>query len=418
MEKKKQAVSVLFWLRKGRTNESMAPLFCRVTIAGQRYEIPTNVTVRPAEWLAKAQRVISRNDNAKEANRIIECLAQDIENTLTKLKQKNYTVNIENFKLVYQAQENEYSTLTTLFRYHQITEAKNLSHSTNVQYAITLKHLLNFVRIRYHVTDYDINTIDKAFVSEFFAYLQGFKRQDKKKLCTINGALKHIQRFKRAMNIALQNEWISRNPVALLKAKKDKADKEFLNEEEIKAIQNVSLPPGLAIVRDEFMFAVYTGTAYVDIYNLTVDNLSLGIDRTPWLQYHRQKTGVRVSLPLLAPAQDILKKYHIYNAHLPGKNLFPLPTNQVTNRALKTIAQKSGVKKNITFHMARHTFATTITLMHGIPIETVSKMLGHTNLSTTQVYAKVVDTKIMEDMAALKDLYANKSELTLKNGTR
>lgn len=410
MGKLKQTFSILFWLRKGRTTENMSPLYCRITITGQRYEIPTNFYLPQASWSASAQRAIGRTSNDKEINRGIERLIDAIEETVNKIRQKNYTLNIENFKLMYQAQDNEYSTISSLFEYHNILESKNLSHSSNVQYGITLRHLQNFIRIKYRVSDYDINAIDKAFVQEFFAYLQGFRRMDDKKLCTINGALKHIQRFRKVMNIALQNEWINRNPVCLLHAKKDKVEKGFLTDKEIKAVESVTLKPHLAIVRDIFIFAVYTGVAYVDALNLTNQNITTGIDNSLWLNYHRQKTGIRVALPLLEPAQYILMRYDCYNTHKPSSRLFPITKNQVVNRYLKLIAAKAGVNKQITFHMARHTFATTITLMQGIPIETVSKMLGHTNLTTTQVYAKVVDTKVMDDMAALKEIYASKKE--------
>ena len=165
----------------------------------------------------------------------------------------------------------------------------------------------------------------------------------------------------------------------------------------------------MEIVRDIFLFSVYTGAAYVDVSNLAIGNIRQGIDRSLWLQYSRQKTDQRVSLPLLDPAQCIINKYTTYNNKLKNK-LFPMPTNQEINRHLKTIAKEAGLDKTVTFHCARHTFATTVTLAHGIPIETVSKMLGHAALSTTQIYAKVLDNKIMDDMAALKQLYAVKEK--------
>lgn len=410
MKRKKQTISVLFWLRKGRAADNAAPLFCRVTIAGQRYEIPTNLRINPASWSTTAQRVLGRSAADKEANHCIERMQNDIEETVLKIQKKNAELTIENFRLNYQAQDNEYSTLKTLFDYHKIIKGKNLSTSTNWQYDLTLRHLLNFVRIKYNLSDYPIDTINKVFVQEFFAYLQGFKRADKKKYCTKNGALKHIQRFSKVMKIAFDNEWISRNPVTGLGEYKDKVEVGFLTEEEIKSIVNVQLPPYLAIARDEFLFSIYTGTPYGDMCELTNRNISLGIDHTRWLKYTRKKTGERVSLPLLEPAEALIEKYQSYHGNKPDGKLFPMCTNQVINRFLKEIAKRAKVHKKITFHMGRHTFATTITLEKGIPIETVSKMLGHTKLSTTQVYAKVVDTKIMEDMASLKTLYNSKTE--------
>ena len=202
------------------------------------------------------------------------------------------------------------------------------------------------------------------------------------------------------MNVALQNEWISRNPVCLLNAKKTKVERGFLSEKELKSIEEVPLPVNLSIVRDVFVFAVYTGLSFVDISNLTNENINVGIDKSLWLNYYRQKTDIH--------AVCILKRYEAYHKGKRTNHVFPVPPNQVANRYLKKVAKEAGVEKNITVHMARHTFATTITLSHGIPIETVSKMLGHTSIKTTQIYAKILDTKVMDDMAALKELYTRK----------
>lgn len=408
-EQKKQTFNILFWLRKGRVSEQLAPLFCRVTIQGQRYEISLNCKIRPQSWNKEAQKSIGKTETDREANRVIEDTKLQIEDTISHIHQKGYLLNVANFRMMYEAQENEYNTISSLFDYHAIIDRKNLREGSYRGYTITRKHLLDYVRIKYHVADYDINAIDKPFVQEFFAYLQGYRREGKQK-CAINSALKHITRFKRVMNLALQNEWINRNPVTFLKVKKEHVEKEFLTEQEIKQIEEATLKPHLAIVRDIFLFSVYTGAAYVDVSNFTNGNICQGIDHSLWLQYSRQKTNQRVSLPLLDPAQRIIDKYRAYHEAKPGNKLFPVPPNQVVNRYLKQIAEAAGVEKQITFHMARHTFATTITLAHGIPIETVSKMLGHAALSTTQIYAKVLDNKVMDDMAALKHLYADKEQ--------
>lgn len=410
MKEKKQTFTILFWIRKGRISENMVPLHCRVTISGQRYEIPMNIFLPLSTWSASAQKAVGRADICKEVNRYIDDIKMSIDETIKRIRNKNYPLNIDNFKLMFNAKEDDYSTISKLFEYHEIIESKKFCDNTFVGYNITRNHLINYIRIKFHTTDYDIKAINKAFVNEFFAYLQGFKRKDNKKLCTTNGALKHITRFKKVMNVALANEWINSNPVCLLKAKRDKVDVGFLNEEDIKAIQAAILPANLAVSRELFLFSIYTGVAYTDMSNLTNENIAIGIDHTPWLNYRRQKTGARVALPLLEPAQQIIRKFDCYNTHKPNSHLFPPSNNQVINRHLKMIANIAKVNKRVTYHIGRHTFATTITLQHNIPLETVSKMLGHANISTTQIYAKVVDTKVMKDMAALKDMYASKSE--------
>lgn len=393
----------------------MVPLHCRVTISGQRYEIPMNIYLPLSSWSASAQKAVGKSDICKEVNRFIDDLRMEIDETIKRIRNKKYPLNIENFKLMFYARENDYSTISKLFEYHEIIEKKKFRPNTFVGYNITRNHLLNYIRIKYHTTDYDITAIDKAFVYEFFAYLQGFNRKDEKKLCTTNGALKHITRFKKVMNVALANEWINTNPVCLLKAKRNKVDVGFLNEKDIKAIQAAILAPNLALSRELFLFAVYTGVAYTDMTNLTNENITIGIDNTPWLNYRRQKTGARVALPLLEPAQRIIAEFDCYNTHKPSSLIFPPSSNHVINRHLKKIAQIAKVNKRVTYHIGRHTFATTITLQRNIPLETVSKMLGHANIATTQIYARVVDTKVMNDMAALKDMYATKTEKSPNN---
>lgn len=407
MEQKNKTFSVLFWIRKGRTTDKVAPLFCRITIQGQRYEISLNCKIKPQNWSAGAQKSIGKTAADKDANTIIDDTRLKVEETVSRILAKGYELNIPNFRTLYQAKDLEYSTISRIFDYHEIIDRKNLRPGSYQGYIITKKHLLDFIRIRYHVTDYKLEAIDKAFVTEFFAYLQGYNRPGTIR-CKVNGALKHITRFKRVMNLAVQNEWINRNPVCLVRFKKTKVEKGFLTKQEIKLLEEAVLPTHLAIIRDIFIFSIYTGAAYIDIAQLTTSNLQTGIDGSAWLEYNRQKTDQRVALPLLQPAQKILQRYAAYHSGPGTHSLFPVPPNQVVNRYLKKIAQAAGITKNVTFHMARHTFATTVTLSNGIPIETVSRMLGHASLSTTQIYAKIVDKKVMDDMKGLRNLYAEK----------
>ena len=407
MEQKKRTFNVLFLMRRNKQSDAEASLFCRITIRGQRYEFPLNCKIRARNWNAAAQKSTGKTEVDRDANTRIEDIKLLIDETVRKLHDKGHELTVQNFRLTYQARENEYDTIRRLFDYHEIIDRKNLREGSYRGYIVTKKHLLDYVRIKYHLSDYKITAIDKPFVQEFFAYLQGYRREGNIR-CAVNGALKHITRFKRVMNLALQNEWIDRNPVCLLKVKKTKVEKGFLTESEIKKLEEVILKPHLAVARDIFMFSVYTGLAYVDVSKMTLENIVQGIDKSLGLQFNRQKTDIRVALPLLEPANRLIERYHSYHEGEKAHHLFPVPMNQVINRYLKEIASIAGINKVITFHMARHTFATTITLMHGIPIETVSKMLGHASLSTTQIYAKVIDNKVMDDMAALKEMYAKK----------
>lgn len=412
MKGKKNTFSARFWMRRTRTQGTVSPLFCRVTIAGQRYEINANFCAPLKGWDAKAQRFSGRTAEEKDANRIINDLRIKIEDTLRQLRKKNAEIDIKNFRMTFEDDKSEYSTLTALFEYHRIIDGKSLEPSTNLLYEVTERLLLRFVKVRYKLSDYKVDAIDKAFVMEFYAYLQGFKREGAARLCTVNGAMKHIQRLKRVMNLALQNDWISTNPVCLLHAKKNKVERGFLDEQELEKIKNAVLQPSYAVVRDMFLFAVYTGISYIDMVNMTRENITIGIDRSRWVHFNRQKTGLRVSLPLLPPAEEILDGFDCYRpAGEEGRKLFPMLTNQATNRCLKEIARVAGVKKDVTFHAGRHTYASEICLSQGVPIETVSRMLGHRDLRSTQIYAKISNDKISEDTDKLEERIKDKFRL-------
>lgn len=197
--KRKCKISILFWQRKGRGTAEMSPVFCRITIAGQRYEITTNVTISHKNWSSKLQRSIGKTQEDREANRNLESVYDNVTETIERIQKKGYELNIPNFKLMYTNGQGEVKTLRSLFEYHKTMEGKKLSASTNRAYEITLSHLLNFIRITHKAHDYDITLVDKIFVNEFAAYLQGYRREDDKKRCEVNGALKHLKRLKKLM---------------------------------------------------------------------------------------------------------------------------------------------------------------------------------------------------------------------------
>ncbi|HEY4787351.1 MAG TPA: site-specific integrase, partial [Bacteroidales bacterium] len=155
--------------------------------------------------------------------------------------------------------------------------------------------------------------------------------------------------------------------------------------------------------KDMFVFSCYTGLAYIDAFNLTSQNIGIGIDGQYWISTCRKKTDQPVRIPLLPKAMEIIEKYKTHPYAIAKGKLLPIYSNQKLNSYLKEIADLCGITKPLTFHIARHTFATTITLSNGVPIETVSKLLGHGSIRTTQVYAKVIERKVSDDMSLLRE---------------
>jgi site-specific recombinase XerD len=254
----------------------------------------------------------------------------------------------------------------------------------------------DFLRYQYHKTDIALDDLNFQFASNYELYL---KQHDN---CGHNTMIKHMKSLKRVINFAIEREWLDRNPFIKFKCKFDDSKRSYLSKQDLtKLEEKVFSIPRLQEVKDIFLFACYTGLAYSDVSALTPDDITIGIDGEKWIVIYRKKTGTRSPIPLLPQALNIIERYK-EEAEITGK-LLPFKSNQKMNGYLKEIADVCGITQVLSTHVARHTFATTVTLANGVPIETVSKMLGHTDIRTTQIYSKVVDSKISSDMLKLKE---------------
>src|SRR5690606_26327769 len=219
-----------------------------------------------------------------------------------------------------------------------------------------------------------------------------------------NTAHRYIKNLKKIMNMAVGLDWIPSNPFNQFKCSYSNPERKILNQDEINTLLNKKLhSPRLEEVRDVFIFCCYTGFAYSDAYQFNHNAVMKGLDGNLWLSTLRQKTGTKESVPLLPVALQIIEKYRNNEYCTKYDKLLPVNSNQRYNAYLKEIADICGINKKLTSHIARHTFATTITLANGVPIETVSAMLGHSSIRTTQIYAKVVEQKVSDDMQKLKE---------------
>jgi site-specific recombinase XerD len=214
--------------------------------------------------------------------------------------------------------------------------------------------------------------------------------------------MKHIQRFKKITNFCIKNNYITKDPFFGFKISFKKSNRVYVTNNELHTLQNITLNSSLSKVRDIFLFACYTGLSYIDLYNLSLKNITKGIDNLQWIYVKRQKTNIPSNIPILPAAFSILKKY---KKQKNINRIFPMISNQKINKALKEISNLCNFNKKLTFHSARHTFATTVTLTNGVPIESVSRMLGHNNIKTTQIYAQVIDSKISSDMLILRQKF-------------
>ena len=244
-----------------------------------------------------------------------------------------------------------------------------------------------------------LNDLSYEFADSFQYYLQAEKG------LSINSSGKMIKNLKKVIRDCVDKNWIGRDPFWNYKVKHIDPKIPYLTTEELKALEEKEITiKRIDMIRDIFLFACYTGFAYIDVATLTSTHLKTGLDGNKWLIKPRQKTGILERVPLFPPALKILDKYTNYSSSQQPKTLFPVPSNQKVNAYLKELADICGITTKITFHIARHTFATTVTLQNGIPIDSVSKMLGHRSIKTTQIYAKVNDIKISNDTKQLHEV--------------
>jgi site-specific recombinase XerD len=389
-------------LAKKKNKRGLAPIYLRLTVNGKRKEYSISRRVQPEFWNTKMEKVMGSNPNEKEINTHIN----NIRHKLNKIHQVlsdtdqpiTAAIMIGNLK-----GENKKPPKLTLevFREHNNQmdrlSGKSISKSTAKRYWTCYNHIEQFINEELKTDDYPMNDINHQFITKFEYFLKT------KRECNHNSALKYVNNFKKIIRIALANEWIDRDPFYNYKVQFDTVEREFLNEEEVQKLIEKDLHlDRLKLVRDMFVFSCYTGLAYSDVKKLSSADITKGIDDGKWIRIKRTKTKSLSSIPLLPVAEEILDRYQDYPEVKHGKYVLPVLSNQKSNAFLKEIAALCGITKPLTTHLARHTFATTITLTNGVPIESVSKMLGHRDLRTTQHYAKIVDRKISDDMKALR----------------
>ena len=287
-------------------------------------------------------------------------------------------------------------------------------------YYSTERYLHSFLNEKLKLPDIYLKQLNYGFILDFEQYLRTYQPKRASKTCSNNGAMKHLERLMKMVNLALRLEWLAKDPFRNYKLNFHKTERSYLSERELRLIEETTFSgAGYERVKDVFLFSCYTGLSYIDVKELKSQQLVLGIDGNLWIHTKREKTNEIVKIPLLPNAKEIIEKYRKDTRPDVLGKLLPVYSNQKTNSYLKVIAKTCGVHKHITFHTARHTFATTVTLSNGVPIETVSKMLGHTKLTTTQIYARVLERKVGEDMGVLIQHYEKRrqQEETKKNST-
>jgi len=394
-------------LSKQQKNDQ-ATVFARISVNGRRCEISLKKKVNPQNWDEAKGKARGTKDEIRKLNEHIERVRTLIADGYHELVQQKKNVTVDAVKSLFLGADDNEITLIKLGEYHNTEMKDKLADGTMKNYYTTQKYIAKFLKDKYHRNDISLAELNYKFILDFETFLSKHQPKDHQKPLHNNGIMKHIERLCKMVNMAVTMDWLAKDPFAKYKQHFDKVERFYLTKEELSAIEKKKFTiERLQMVKDLFLFSCYTGLAYIDTMNLTAGNIVKGIDGNDWLFTSRQKTDTDVRIPLLPQAEELIKKYQDHPKAINHGTLFPVISNQKTNAYLKEIADLCNINKAITFHIARHTFATTVTLSNGVPIESVSKMLGHTTIRSTQVYAKVVEQKLSEDMHNLKRRMAN-----------
>ncbi|PWA04476.1 site-specific integrase [Flavobacterium psychrotolerans] len=387
------------------------PIYIRLTVDGQRFEFSSKKFIEKSKWSPELSKMKGSSEEARTLNNYLDLMKSKVFDVQMELIHKNEELSLENFKSRILGTHQRERMIIPIYQNHndKIEDliGNGYAYGTLERFKISLKHLQEFIQWKYNVSDISITKIDYAFVTEFEFYLRSIKK------CNNNTAVKYVRNFRKIIKICLDNDWLDKNPCSRYEGKMKEVERDFLTEEELNRIYNKRFSSErLTLVKDIFIFSCYTGLAYIDVKGLKKDHIGIGIDGQKWIFKNRQKTDTKSKIPLLPIAEELILKYANHPKCLNEDSILPILTNQKMNAYLKEVGDLCDISKEITFHMARHTFATSVTLTNGVPVETVSKMLGHKNIQTTQHYAKILDKKVSEDMMILREKFNSCNQKT------
>jgi site-specific recombinase XerD len=398
----KTKITLHFYAKSTKMNANgKLPIYVRLTVNGQRLEFSSKKFIEKAKWSSELSKMKGHTEEARSINSYLDMMRSKVLNAEMELLHKEEELSIENFQSILLEKNKNHRMLIPVFQDHnnKMKEllGKKYAPGTLQRFEVTLNHIQNFLQWKYNLTDIRIDKVDHCFITDLEFYLRSVKN------CSNNTSVKYVRNFRKIIKICLNNDWLEKNPFGRYEGKVIEVEKEFLTEEEIQKIYTKKFPNArLELVKDIFIFCCFTGLAYIDVQQLRKEHLGIGIDGNKWIFKNRQKTDTRSKIPLLPIAEELIEKYSDHPKCINEDRILPVLSNQKMNSYLKEIGDVCGIQKEITFHMARHSFATSVTLTNGVPIESVSKMLGHKSLRTTQHYAKIVDKRVSDDMATLK----------------
>ena len=392
---------MFFVKRMAIKKDGSVPVMCRITLNGTRTCFSCKLFVTLKKWDAKSGMAIGKDAESRHVNGEIKKIRKSVRKHYDTIFNGLGPLTAERVKHSYLGFGRYGRTLLQVFEnhnrdYEQLVINGIRQMATYQRYCGVYKHLQEFLWKKYRLKDIALADLRPNFIMDFEVFLRT------KKSCSNNTVCIYITPLRKMVSIAMNNGWLDHDPFFNYRISIQKKDRVYLTMEEIEAIVNIQFTKfrkNNELIRDLFVFSVFTGVSYVDLRNLKHDNLKR-MDGELWLCFNRHKTGITCNVPLLETAKNILERYKNADTTL---RLLNVPSYTTLLNGIKRIAEQCGISKAITWHQSRHSFASEVCLLNGVPIETISRMLGHTDVKTTQIYAKVSNTAIRRDMANLAE---------------
>jgi integrase len=398
-----KSLGLLFFLRNPSPYRKGPKLvFLRITVDGIPKELSLKRSWDKSRWNNHAGRASGTKEDAKSLNVYLDLILAKAHDARTKLIEKNQPITSMAIKEMLTGAAERKRMFLKIFEEHNkemeaLVNKKEYSTATLERFTTAKNFLLDFLKSKYEVQDINIHSLNLEFVKAFYLWLRTVRN------CNHNTSIKYITNVKKIVLLSVAHGWLQNDPWALFDMKLDDVDTIFLTEEELESIiQKTFRTERLSIVRDVFIFCCLTGLAYTDIEKLKRDQLTIGIDGRLWIDKRRQKSNKPFKVPLLEWTLDIINRYKDHPKCVKTGKLLPVLSNSKYNDYLKEIAALCNISKDLTTHVARHTFATTVALLHGISLDVLKEMLGHSSIKQTEHYAKVLPIKVSIAMDELE----------------
>ena len=391
-------LSILFYLNRAKTNQKgICPIYCRLTYLKKRKQFSTGEFIKPKDWNTNQKKAASGSSKLQQINIQLTIISTSIKQAYLQLQLNTIKFTVEEIFSTYLGEPSK-DKVNVIACFKKFLDEREkligieIKHTTWKKFRDVCNQVQEFTKWKYSKNDLPICRLQLSFLTDLEFYLKSERKQSQ---ITAN---KTIQRFRKPINEAVTNGILDNDPFAQYKPKSVRTQVIFLSKEELKSLENYHFTqPRLQVVQDLFTFCCYTGLAYREMSNLKKEHIIMGFDGNDWISMKREKTGKMISIPLLPKANKILNKYETSDDFV-----LPKISNQKINSYLKEIAEIVGIKKSITHHMARKTFASTILLFNDVPIEIVSELLGHSSIKITQdYYGKIVQKRVSEEITRL-----------------